>query len=273
MAKNITTQWIIDKMEEWAPAKWAVETDNVGLIVGDRSRPVSRVLTALDLSEDILREAVQGRFDFVVTHHPLISRHTQPINSITADTVLGKKLMTLIGNGIGLFCAHTNLDAAPGGVNDLLFDLLGLVGKEPLLNQVHPNEHPTLGLLGYLTEPMPLSALAEHVGRVLNMKHVRYVGPSDLQVRKVGFCSGKGTALVQAGLEKNCDVFLSGDIDYHLAMDTIENKMAMIDFTHYASEIPIMRVVADYIRAAAQKENFEIFVSETKTYGQVFQTT
>ena len=89
----VTTQWVIDAMEAWAPSRWAMESDNVGLLIGDRTRPISRILTALDLSEAVLREAVQGRFDVVVTHHPLISRYVQPINSITADNVLGKKIL------------------------------------------------------------------------------------------------------------------------------------------------------------------------------------
>ena len=275
----MTTQWIIDKMEEWAPEKWAIETDNVGLIVGDRMRPVSRILTALDLSEDVLREAVQGRYDFVITHHPLISRHTQPINRITTDNVLGKKLMTLIGNGIGLYCAHTNLDAAPGGVNDLLFDIVGLIEKEPLLpptknNFSSENNFPTLGLSGYLKEPMKLSELAANIAKTLNIENIlRYVGPPDMLIHKAGLCSGGGTALLKAALEKNCDVFISGDIGYHMAMDTIESGMALIDGTHYATEIPIAKAVADYLKKAAKHSGFDLVIDISQVNGQVFRNT
>ena len=255
----MTTQWIIDTMEEWAPAKWAMESDNVGLIVGDRSRPVSRVLTALDLSEDVLREAVQGRFDFIVTHHPLISRHTMPIKSITADNAIGKKIMTLIANGIGLFSAHTNLDSAPGGVNDLLLNIIGLVDSEPL---VEPAESgfPNLGRIGYLQDMMNLADFAGHVARALSMEHIRYVGAADMQVRKIGLCGGNGTSLINIALEKKCDVFITGDISYHLAIDTSEAKMALIDGTHYATEIPIAGAIADYLKKMAVRQGFDIAV-------------
>ena len=260
-----TTQWIIDIMEAWAPAEWALETDNVGLMVGDRARPLVRVMTALDLSEDVLREALRGRFDFIITHHPLISRHTQPINSITTDNALGKKIMTLIANGIGLFSAHTNLDAAPGGVNDLLFDLLGLNEKEALAS---------LGLVGYLAQPMELETLARHVEVVLSSAAIRYAGLSDRIVHKVGLCAGNGTnsMLVKAALEKKCDVYITGDISYHLAMDALEAGMALIDGTHYSTEIPIANAIADYIKKSAESHGFELVVQAAQSNGQVFKT-
>ena len=264
-----TTQWIIDVMEEWAPARWAVESDNVGLLIGDRSRPVSRVLTALDLSENVLREAVQGRFDFVITHHPLISRYSHPINSITADNALGKKIMTLIGNGIGLFCAHTNLDAAPGGVNDLLFELIGLEGKEYL---VPPEslDAPTMGLMGAYHKDVSLAELARHVGNVLKLDSIRYVGAADKQVKKVGLCSGNGGALIKAALANKCDVFITGDIGYHTAVDVLEAGMAMIDGTHYASEIPIAEAITGRIKKASEIAGVELVVQTSQVDGQVF---
>jgi len=267
-----TTQWIIDVMEEWAPQRWAAETDNVGLLIGDGTRPLNRVLTALDLSEDVLREAVQGRFDFVITHHPLISRYVQPINSITADNALGKKIMTLIGNGIGLFCAHTNLDAAPGGVNDLLFDLLGLENKEYLIPPENPDA-PTMGLVGVFSKDISLYELAQHVGDVLKIEHVRYIGGADRQIRKVGFCSGRGNALIKAALANKCDVFVTGDIDYHTAMDVSEAGMAMIDATHYASEVPVAEAIAKRVKKAAEIAGVKLVVEVSKVDGQVFGVT
>jgi len=260
-------------MEAWAPAKWAMETDNVGLLVGDRTRPISRVLTALDLSEDVLREAVQGRFDFVITHHPLITRHIQPINSITSDNSLGKKIMTLIGYGIGLFCAHTNLDMAPGGVNDTLFDLLGLEQKEALLSPENL-DYPTLGLTGNLSYPMKLSTLAKHVSKVLSIESIRYIGADDQLVQKIGLCGGNGTQpqMIKAALSKKCDVYVTGDIGYHMAMDALENGLALIDGTHYATEVPIAEVISDYIKKIAVNQGIELVVQSTESDGQVFKT-
>jgi len=266
-----STQWIIGVMEAWAPSRWAVESDNVGLLIGDRTRPVSRVLTALDLSEDVLREAVQGGFDFVITHHPLISRHVPPINSITADNSLGKKIMTLIGNGIGLFCAHTNLDAAPGGVNDLLFDLFGLVDKQNLILPESPDA-PTMGLMGSLPHAITLAELASFVGNVLKLNHVRYVGDADKQIHTVGLCSGNGGSHIKYALAKKCDVFITGDIGYHSALDVLEAGMCMIDATHYASEIPIAEAISSRVKKAAEDAGIELIVQCSQVNGQVFKT-
>ncbi|MCL2400221.1 MAG: Nif3-like dinuclear metal center hexameric protein [Defluviitaleaceae bacterium] len=270
----MTIQWIIDKMEAWAPSKWALESDNVGLMIGDRSSPISRVLVALDLTEDVLKEAVQGRFDFVITHHPMFSRHIPPINRITTDNVLGKKIITLISNGIGLFCAHTNLDMAPGGVNDLLFDCIGLTEKEPLIAAENP-EYPSMGLVGMLNEPMPLSSLAEHVSKVLSSKQIRYTGMSDQIVHRVGLCGGNGTnqKLIDAAFTKKCDVYITGDCHYHMALQTMEAGLSLIDGSHYATEIIIINAVANYIRNMAEKDDINLIVQCSQVDGQVFKST
>ena len=266
----MTTQWIIDVMEEWAPTKWAVASDNVGLLIGDRARQLKRVLTALDVTENVLREAVQGRFDVIVSHHPLISRHVQPINQITADSTLGKKIMTLIGNGISLYCAHTNLDAAPGGVNDLLFDIFGLTNKEMLVDYT---ETPSMGQIGYLPQPLKLSELASHICKVLSLESIRYAGDFDKMIHKVGFAGGNGTASVNDALEKKCDVYITGDVGHHLAIDVIEAGMAIIDGTHFSTEVPVAQAIANRLTKAAEAQGYSIVVEQSKSESKVFKTT
>ena len=270
-----TAKWIIDVMEAWAPAKWAMQSDNVGLLVGDKSKPVNKVLTALDLSEDVLLEAVNGCFDFIIVHHPLISSHVQPVDRITSDTVLGKKIMTLISNDIGLFCAHTNLDVAPGGVNDLLFGVLGLIDKENLTIAKDSN-YPTLGLVGQLSQPMALADFAKYVGNALNVKGIRYTGSSNIQISKVGLCGGGGAnqQLAKSALEKKCNVYITGDIGYHFAMSSLECGLPLIDATHYATEIFIAEAIADFIKKSAAAESFSDFVVQSaQNTCQIFNTT
>jgi len=265
----VTAQWIMDKMEAWAPKAWAVESDNVGLLIGDKDRAVGRVLTTLEVSEGVLKEAVQGRFDFIVAHHPLISRHVQPIQGITTDNALGKKIMTLIGNGIGLYCAHTNLDAAEGGVNDLLFDKLDLKNKEWLIPPV--GDVPTMGRIGYFPYTIGLSEFARHVGECLELSHTRYVGSPYKMVMKVGLCAGNGTSLVKDALAKKCDVYITGDLHHHLALDTLEAGMAMVDGTHYATEVLAAEAIAARLRQEAEKEGQALIVESAQNDGTVFR--
>ena len=264
----LTTQWIIDTMRAWAPPEWAEPWDNVGLLVGDAARPVARVLTALDLSEPVLREAVQGRFDVVVTHHPLFR---EGVRHITTDTTLGKKIMTLIGNGICLFVAHTNLDVAPGGVNDVLAQRLGLEAAAPLYTPA-PGKR-AMGAVGMLPHPMPLEAFAAEVGRRLDMPFApHFSGMPGKMVQRVGVCGGGGTGHIPEALAAGCDVFVTGDVKYHQACETWENGLALVDGTHYATEAPIVPIMAQHLQQAALSQGVALEVAVSQADGQVFAT-
>jgi dinuclear metal center YbgI/SA1388 family protein len=258
----------MDVMDEWAPPCFAEKWDNVGLLVGDAARPVSRVLTALDVSEDVLREAVLGRFDMLVTHHPLIFR---PVGRITTQNAVGKKLLTCIANGISVFCAHTNLDAAEGGTNDILFGLLGLSDKEALMPPL-PSGAPTPGLVGMLPQSVPLRAFAEEAGVLLHCEGVRYAGAPETGVRRVGLCTGDAThrRYIDAALAKGCDVFVTGDARYHMAQEALEAGLALVDATHYATEAPIAGALARRLQNAAEKAGASLYAQRAGGGGQVF---
>lgn len=116
-------------MEELAPLHWAESWDNVGLQVGEPSRPVRRVLVALEVTGGVVEEAVASQADLLVVHHPIIF---QPLKALRFDTPNGARLQRLIQVGIGVYAAHTNLDQAPGGTNDTLAALAGLTKHEVL---------------------------------------------------------------------------------------------------------------------------------------------
>ena len=110
----------------WAPKETAMQGDNVGHLIGNRTRPVQRVLVALDIVGDVVREAVEGNFDLIISHHPVMNCTWSPVQTIRDDNEQGRMLLTLIRNNISAICMHTNLDAAVGGVNDVLAARLGL---------------------------------------------------------------------------------------------------------------------------------------------------
>jgi len=114
---------VADALEEWAPSGSAQDYDNVGLQVGDADRSVSTGLLALDATPGVLSEAKEREADLVVTHHPLLF---QPLDGVTADGYVSSLALGFAEAGIGLYSAHTNLDAAPGGVSFALARQLGL---------------------------------------------------------------------------------------------------------------------------------------------------
>lgn len=113
---------IISLMEDVAPKKLAEDWDNVGLIIGDGSKVVKRIMVCLDLPDWVLEEAIEEKIDMIVTHHPFIFTG---IKSINTDSSLGRKIIKLIKNDISVYSSHTNFDIAKGGLNDIFARQLG----------------------------------------------------------------------------------------------------------------------------------------------------
>ena len=126
---SIRCQSFLELLEQWAPPHFAEDWDNVGLHAGDRNKEISRIMVALSPGEDAVNAAVEAGVDMLVTHHPLIFRSMKQINS---DTATGRSLLKLIRNDVNLYCTHTNMDIAKGGVNDVLADYLELADVRPL---------------------------------------------------------------------------------------------------------------------------------------------
>jgi dinuclear metal center YbgI/SA1388 family protein len=126
---SLTVEAIIKEMEELAPSSLAEEWDNIGLMVGDLSQTVERVLVSLDVDERVIDEAISQKVNLIISHHPLFFN---PIKNILFHEPLGKVVRKLIKHDIALFSAHTNLDIAPGGINDFLAEILDLNDVEIL---------------------------------------------------------------------------------------------------------------------------------------------
>lgn len=120
---------IADYIEQLAPTSLAESWDNVGLLVGDNNQEIHKILITLDVTLDVVKEAVEKDVDLIISHHPMIFK---PLSKITEDNIMGQMVRTLIKNNIGVYAAHTNLDIARGGLNDLLASKLNLINIKPL---------------------------------------------------------------------------------------------------------------------------------------------
>ena len=119
----VKCQVVMDALERIAPHHLAEDWDNPGLLVGSPERQVSRILVALDVSDIVVRQAVHEGAEMIVAHHPLLFK---PIKKIRTDEPLGHRLQVLLQHDIAVAAAHTNLDIARGGVNDVLAEAIGL---------------------------------------------------------------------------------------------------------------------------------------------------
>lgn len=126
---DLTHKKIFQWMEEWAPKNFAYEWDPVGLQVGNDRDVVRNILVTLDVTEAVVNEAIKNNVNLIIAHHPMLFQAVQSINTATSQ---GKLLQTILKNDITVYAAHTNLDIAHGGVNDVLAQLLQLQNIKPL---------------------------------------------------------------------------------------------------------------------------------------------
>lgn len=369
---SVKVKDIMGVMEGIAPDKLAEGWDHPGLAIGDPEREVKKVLVALDVIEPVIEEAKTIGAEMIVTHHPMLL--FKKIESITTENALGRRIYNLIENGIAAFSAHTNLDIAQGGTNDVLAEQAGLEhlelleetwaqafkkivvyvpvgyedavrsamceagaghigaysrctfgtqgkgtflpleGTNPFLGEqgkleiadeirletivpveqvngvvkamisAHPYEEAAydiypveqkgrregIGRMGELPEAVPFRDFAAMLKEKLGLDSIRLVGDPDKMVKRVGLCTGAGVGFVSLAAAKGCDAYLTGDIKYHEAQEAVEKGIAVVDVTHYASEVLIVPVLQRKIAEAAKENGWELEVVCSKVDGQTF---
>lgn len=233
---------VIRTMEDYAPPHLAEAWDNVGLLIGNESLPVTKIIAALDINDAVIDEALNNNANLIITHHPLIF---SPLSSITAETPLGRRIIKLIKNDIAVFSAHTNLDKTSGGTNDTLFRKLGFTLKQNLFDT--PDEHP--GLIGELKDETTLLGFAAFLKDRLELPNITITGDKNSSVKRVALCTGSGGDIkyIEEARTKNCDVYITGDIKYHTAQYATDLGLCLIDATHYATEVIITEKICGYL--------------------------
>ena len=232
-----------------APFALAEEWDNVGLLAGNPSAEVSRVLCALDLNEAVLAEAKERGAQLIVTHHPILFRARKNLAELDPESRL---LVKLVQANIALIAAHTNFDAVESGVNAALADRLGLMDVESLQSGVRVGR----------IEPMTLEALAalvtERLGGV-----VRRYGPAERRIARVAVLGGSGGHYARIALDAGAEVFITGETGYHEALDSLAAGMCTLEAGHAATELPAIGVLARGLQKAANAVQYDIEILES----------
>lgn len=228
----------IDRMERLAPRDSALSMDNVGLIVGTRKKEIRRVLVALDCTVQVADEAVLKGADLVLTHHPLLFH---AVKRILPDAPETAAVFRLIENGIGLFAAHTNLDAAEGGVNTELCRLLGICNEIAV-----PPE--SIMRVGELEKETTLFAFAKLVEEKLHTTAL--VAGSDRPVKRVAVMGGSGGGDCAFAKEYGADVYLTGECKHSQAIEAGVMGLAVIAAGHHETECPVLRPLIEYLQAS-----------------------
>ena len=253
--KICTVQIAADAVNRLAPSYLAEDWDNPGLMVGDPSAAVKKIFVCLDVTDETISRAIDLNAQMIIAHHPLIFR---PIKNVRFDLPLGKKISRLIKNDVAVFAAHTNLDSAIGGVNDVLARKIGLTDVK-----MFGNEEFSLGRIGMLSEPLTAENFARHVKSSLNAENVRLIRAGDFEIRKVGICGGAGAEFISRAKFFGAQAFVTGDVKYHEAQFAVENGIHVVDAGHFATEFPIVEELANYLRDELKNFDVDIFADDT----------
>ena len=232
---------LYDFLNKRIPRELSCEWDNDGLACcPDPERQVKRVLLALDITEETVARAIDGGYDVILAHHPLIFR---PIKALTPDYGVPAKLIRLVQNGISAMAFHTRLDALEGGVNDVLARQLGLLGVE-----VFGPEGEKMGRVGNIESPMELDRFAELVRDKLGAPFVLVNG--NRTVSRVAVLGGNGDDFIGAAIAAGADTYVSGRLGYHPMVDAPENGINLIEAGHYFTEAPVLRYLENLVKEA-----------------------
>ena len=242
-------QAVVDLIERLAPKRLAEKWDNPGLLVGSPLQEVGKVYVCLDVSLPAAEEAIAAGADMMVAHHPMIFNG---LRHVRTDLYDGKLLQLLLSHNVAVYAAHTNLDIAQGGVNDVLAAAVGLERVEGFA-VTDEASGACIGRIGYLPEKLPLAEFARQVKSRLRAECVRVVQGNDRQVQKVALCSGAGADFIGKAAFKGADVYLTGDVKYHDAQKAVQQGINVIDAGHFATEFPVVKVLADYLRQESRE--------------------
>jgi dinuclear metal center YbgI/SA1388 family protein len=248
-----TVNDLVELLEELMPSNLAEDWDNVGLMVGRKRKTVKRILLALDLSKEVVEQAIAQKIDMIITHHPAIFKKLKRVvdNDWQQDL-----LLTLMENGIAVYSAHTNLDCVSTGVNDVLAKLLKLEDADIL------DDSNGLGRIGCV-EKMTLTDYAQFVKNALKADYV-IVGDAGKQVHKVAVCGGAGSDLIDLALAKGADTLVTGDVKYHSAQQAVFSGLNIIDAGHQPTELPVLDKLADRLSMRLVERDMDVVVNVAK---------
>jgi len=247
---------ILDRLEKIAPTVLAEPWDNPGLQVGSYSQEITKIFLSLDPTFKALRSAQRRNAQLLFTHHPLIFR---PLSRLDINTHPGDVIVEAVKSRVSVIAAHTNLDMAKGGINDILAELLELETVE-VLEVKDEAEYAGLGRIGDLPASVRLSVLVEKVKKVFGTEQVKVVGREDEQVRRLAVVGGSGGSLVSLAFQKGADLLVTGDIGHHHALEAESLGIALIDAGHFHTEKTAFGVFAERLRAMVTEWGWKVAV-------------
>lgn len=236
-----TISEIISLIERHYPVELADPWDQVGMSVASEDRPIERVLLTVDLTDEVLQEAVSSNASLIVTHHPL---QLSDLPDLITDDHIARLVFFAAKHQISIYSAHTNADNATDGVSDAILNALNVAATGSISD---PGSLVGTGRVGELAEPKRLLELAKQVAEILPANHagVKIAGDPERLVRHLAVCGGSGAGLLPQVALLPVDAYLTADLKHHAVLDHQGNsEIALINVSHWASEWLWLAVLA-----------------------------
>ena len=223
---------IISLIEDYAPLKLQASFDNSGLLCGNPERELTSILLCIDVTEEVIKEAIDKGHNLIISHHPLIF---SGLKHITPATYVERCVIDAIKHDITIYAAHTNMDVVANGVSGRMADKLDLYHRQILQPEGDPMDGNGFGIIGELQQPVESMAFLQQVKEIFRCDRLRYTTPHTPFMQRVAVCGGAGASFFKQALAGQADIYISGDFKYHDFFLT-ENRIMIADIGHYESE-------------------------------------
>jgi len=269
-----TVAQILSIIDAIAPCSLSEPWDNCGMSAGSLHWPVKKILVGLDPCMQVMGAAKNWRADMVLTHHPLF---ISPEKTIDFQHMPGSAIAMAAREQIAIVCAHTNLDKAENGLNDVFAHCIGVVCTHALVPEPRAldsqDSRTGIGRIGYPASPATLAHLVDDIKARLKIPFVRVVGDMDMAIEKIALCTGSGGSLISDFIKSGADLYITGDIKYHDARLVEDHGRALIDVGHFASEIAAKDLLTERMVQAASLAGYDLeikgFNQETDPFATV----
>lgn len=233
---SMTVRALYDALEARLPRSLCCEWDNDGIsCCPDPDAPVTGILISLDPTEDALDAAVEAGCNVILTHHPMLFRG---LRCVDGESTESRKVIRMIREGITAMAFHTRLDAADGGVNDILAASLGLTDLTPFGEDGNPAGKP-IGRVGSLPAAVSPDVFIETVKTALGLPALLFAGCGK-PVRRVAVMGGGGDGDVLAAVAAGADTYVTGELKYHQLCDAPYGEINLIMAGHFHTEAPVL---------------------------------
>ncbi len=231
---------ILNYLEKRFPYELASDFDynKIGLTIGNKNNEVSGILCALDLTLEVIEEAINKKCNLIISHHPFTFA---PITKVLVDDEKGALIYKMIKNDISLIAMHTNMDLGIDGVNDTLCKLF------ELKNSNYGANTKDLFIRYGEINPLSLLELANKTKQIFNLDGVKVIGDLNKQITKIGLLGGSGghESDIDNAIKYGCECYITGEIKHHIGLYSNFKDICLIEVNHGIEKVVFNKLSED----------------------------